>query len=224
MTSSATSGPKMPPSTAFGRILVARRFACPPTGWLLVIKLVNNTALKLFQPCFAHLWCNVGLFVVDCTIPVNRISMRVCRNTLQSPRCQTITIRRRPTNLYSANPVTISVHLQLLSAQRGKELGFVVGWKAAANNRKFTQDFTTPINLKCCSIWHRLAVIRLESFEISTFGRLVEGCVVGICTNWKPIHDVLMPLNTNICAVGDCLTVISLRHVCAPRGQRSGAS
>ena len=45
MTSSATSGrhfskfekrPKMPPPNSLGRILVARRFACPPIGGVLV--------------------------------------------------------------------------------------------------------------------------------------------------------------------------------------------
>ena len=46
------------------------------------------------------------------------------------------------------------VHLQLLCAQRGKQLGF--SWHVeSSGNQKLTYDLPT----KFCSIYHRLAVI-----------------------------------------------------------------
>ena len=44
----------------------------------------------------------------------------------------------------NANPLTILVHLQLLCAQRGKELALC--WRVESSNKKLTNDITMPIN------------------------------------------------------------------------------
>ena len=70
------------------------------------------------------------------------------------------------------------------------------GWKIAANKRKLTHDdYTTPINLKCCSISHRLSVIRRGVFEIANFWEFMECYWIGMCTNRKPTHEFQMPFS-----------------------------
>ena len=72
---------------------------------------------------------------------------------LRPPMCR----ENFPTDKQYANQLAILAHLQLLCAQRGKELGLSLR-VVTANNRKLTHDFTTPIKTKFCSISRRLLI------------------------------------------------------------------